>query len=215
MGNAAEGAGGKDINKDDEGIDLEIDDEGDAGEGEGKDGKGKDGGKVADQDPAARRATLARMLDRHDRKHGLGKYADGSGDGEGDRQPAKKGLDYGQKAYLATNGIKEADEVALVERTAKETGRTIEEILGNGFFQAELKTLREGRAADGAIPPNGKRAGAPAADSVEHWLAKGELPPNTPENQDLRRKVVNARLKNEGEGSKFSPNPVVGSGARR
>jgi len=48
-----------------------------------------------------------------------------------------------------------------------------------------------------------KRSGQSSKDSVDYWLAKGELPPNTPENTKLRRDVVNAKYVQETSGSKF------------
>ena len=101
-------------------------------------------------------------------------------------------LDYGQKAFLVANGVKEADEMKLVKGVMQETGKTLEDVLSSKYFQAELKEMRELKASSNAIP-NGKRSGTASQDSVDYWLAKGELPPA--HEVELRRKVVNARIK--------------------
>ena len=101
-------------------------------------------------------------------------------------------LDYGQKAFLVANGVKEADEMKLVKGVMQETGKTLEDVLSSKYFQAELKEMRDLKASSNAIP-NGKRSGTASQDSVDYWLAKGELPPA--HDVELRRKVVNARIK--------------------
>lgn len=119
-------------------------------------------------------------------------------------------LDYGQKAFLIASGIKEADEVELVQKTVKETGKTLDQVVGSKYFQAELKELREARSADDAIPKGGNkgRSAASSRDTVEYWIAKGELPPT--DQRELRTKVVNARIKVEKDKSQFTDRPVVG-----
>ena len=101
-------------------------------------------------------------------------------------------LDYGQKAFLVANGVKEADEMKLVKGVMQETGKNLEDVLSSKYFQAELKEMRDLKASSNAIP-NGKRSGTASQDSVDYWLAKGELPPA--HDVELRRKVVNARIK--------------------
>lgn len=159
----------------------------------------------ADETPDQKEARLARMLDRHQKKHGLGKYANG-------QQPSddknKSGdLDYGQKAFLVANGVKDAEEVALVQTVMKDTGKTLEQVLESKYFQAELKEMRDAKATADATPNGTKRSGQSARDTVEYWLAKGELPPA--DQVKLRRDVVNARMKAESSGNPFTSNPVV------
>ncbi len=120
-------------------------------------------------------------------------------------------LDYGQKAYLVAKGIEAPDEVELVQKTIKETGKPLDQVIGSKFFQAELKELREARDAEAAIPKGDKGKGRSAQssrDTVEYWIAKGELPPK--DQVELRRKVVNARIKVEKDKTQFTDTPVVG-----
>lgn len=101
-------------------------------------------------------------------------------------------LDYGQKAFLVANGVKESDEMKLVKGVMQDTGKSLEDVLSSKYFQAELKEMRDLKASSNAIP-NGKRSGTASQDSVDYWIAKGELPPAS--DRELRQKVVNARIK--------------------
>jgi hypothetical protein len=114
-----------------------------------------------------------------------------------------KGLDYGMKAFLAASGIKGSDEIAIVEQAMRYSGESLEDLVDNPFVKTQLSALREAKAAQAAIPSGTKRSGTSPRTEIDYWLAKGELPPNTPENQDLRRKVVNAKLTRTKQVSKF------------
>lgn len=123
-----------------------------------------------------------------------------------DKKEDPKGLDRVDKAVLRAEKITDPKEVELVEAIMKETGKDLESVLASRYFQGELKALREEIAADEALPKGGKRSAAPAKDSVDYWIAKGELPPH--DQPELRRKVVNAKIAKEKSGSQFSKNPI-------
>ena len=120
-------------------------------------------------------------------------------------EPVKSGeLDYGQKAYLVANGIKEADEVALVKEVMQSTGKSLDDIVANKHFQAELQDLRDKKTTAEATPSGSKRANQSAKDSVEYWVNKKDSDGNLelPTDRELRTKVVNARItadKNRGQ----------------
>lgn len=118
----------------------------------------------------------------------------------------KETLDYGQKAFLVANGIKGKEEIDLVKEYLA-NGKELDDVVENKHFQNDLKDLREAKAVKDATPSGSKRSGTSARDSVDYWLAKGELPPT--DQVQLRRDVVNARMKKETSGNKFSSNPVV------
>jgi hypothetical protein len=119
----------------------------------------------------------------------------------------KETLDKLDRAILRVEKITEPGEVKLVEDYMKETGKDLETVLGSKYFQAELKEMRELAASDAAIPAGNKRAGNASASSVEYWLNIGKLPPV--EQVDLRRQVVNAKIKAEKGKSHFSGESVV------
>jgi hypothetical protein len=197
----------------DDDLDLDLDDDA-ADDGKDDAGKGKDGDDDRKSEtPEARRARLARQLDRHDKKHGLGKYGE---DGK-PKAPSKSSkdtksgeLDFSQRAFLNSEGIKGKSEQALVQEWMKDTGKSLDAVIENPRFQAELKDFREGNATKDAMPKGTRRSSQTSRDSVEYWIAKGELPPNTPENQELRRKVVNAKIETKKDRDVFTKTPVIG-----
>lgn len=109
--------------------------------------------------------------------------------------------DLSEKAFLIANGIKGADEMEFVQKLRKETGKDIESLLDSTYFQTELKDFREKRNTDRATPVGNKRSGSSPVDTVEYWIAKGELPPA--DQVQLRRDVVNARMKKEDSKGQF------------
>lgn len=115
-------------------------------------------------------------------------------------------LDYGQKAFLVANGVKGADEVALVKQFMENTGKSLDDIVENAYFQQELKGLRETRETKEAIPSGAKRTGQSSRNEVDYWLAKGELPPE--DQPELRRAYVNARIARESSESIFTSQPI-------
>lgn len=119
-------------------------------------------------------------------------------------------FDYAQKAYLVANGIKGKKELELAQEFIKNTGKDLDDVIESKFFQSELKELREADASANAVPKGSKRSASSTKDSVDYWLAKDELPENTPENMELRRQVVNARYKRETSGSKFASSTTGG-----
>lgn len=117
-----------------------------------------------------------------------------------------KGFDYGQKAFLKASQIS-SDEYGLVEEIMASTGKDLESVLDSKYFQSELKDFRDAKATKDATPSGQKRSTTSTRDSVEYWIAKGQLPPA--DQVALRRKVVNAKIKVEQEKSMFTDHSVV------
>lgn len=115
-------------------------------------------------------------------------------------------LDRMDRIVLRAEKITNEDEVALVQSFMKDTGRSLEQILENKVFQAELKEMRELAATDQATPKGSNRSGTSTRDTTDYWLAKGELPPAS--QPELRCQVVNAKISKERSGSQFSVNPI-------
>jgi len=180
---------------------LEEEEEGEEEEGDEGEGEKKIEKKI-EETPEARKARLERQLKQLEKKNpDLFKKTE--------KKTSKKSddFDYGEKAYLIANGIKEADEMEFVKDVMKETGKSLDAVVGSKFFQAELKERREDKATADATPKGSKRSGQSAANTVEYWIAKGELPPK--DQRELRQKVVNARITKESNKSMFTDNPVA------
>ena len=127
-----------------------------------------------------------------------------------EKKPAEEktsqGLDYGQKAYLIAEGIKRGAETELVEQVMEDSGKNLEDVLDSKYFQGELKVLRDDVKTKIATPSSSKRSTTTSRDKVDYWIAKGELPPI--EQIELRRAVVNAKVKQEEPNSNFTSNPT-------
>lgn len=123
---------------------------------------------------------------------------------EAKKSQDKKDFDLAEKSYLLANGVKKS-EISLFWEEHQKTGRSIDELLESEYFREK----REMEASKEAIPSGTKRAGGAARDSVDYWVKKGEYPPNTPENTELRRKVAHALASQEEQGKKFSTRPIV------
>lgn len=183
-------------------LDLELEDSPD--EGEDKEIKEKTEEK-SKETPEARLARLERQTERLRKK--LGKSEESKP--ESKEKATKLGeLDYGQLAFYNTKSdavrIESDEDIEFLKETMKDTGKSQQALLDSKWFQSELKERAELKRSSEATPKGGKRPGNSPKDSVDHWLAKGELPENTPENQELRRKVVNARYARETSTNKFS-----------
>lgn len=128
------------------------------------------------------------------------------------------GLDYGQKAFLKSSGIKK-EEFEFVEKQIEESGiKDIEKLLDNGYFQSQLQAERDSAESRAATPKSGEGAGGGESpkSKADYWLDKGELPPNTPENQELRREVVRKKSEIAKTSQRFTRQPVIyGSGTKQ
>lgn len=118
----------------------------------------------------------------------------------------KKGFDYAEKAFLRSNDIK-AEEYDFVQEVMASTGKSLDEVLEAKYFQAELRERREAKASKEAIPNGSKRSTGSARDTVEYWIAKGELPPY--DQRELRHKVVKAKTELSRSKAKFTDRPIA------
>lgn len=112
------------------------------------------------------------------------------------KEPKSDNFDYGEKAYLKSSGI-EPTEFDFVKKIQKETGRDLDSLLTSEYFQFELKTMRNKKSINEAMPSSKPMRGEDSKTKVDYWISKGQLPPNTPEFKQLRRDVVNERYTRE------------------
>lgn len=102
-------------------------------------------------------------------------------------------LDYGQKAYLKASGISGKEEMELVQHWVESTGKELDDILESKHFKNELSDLRDDKEVKAAMPDGTKRSGNQGRDTVDYWIAKGEMPPA--DSPKLRQEYVNAKMK--------------------
>lgn len=117
------------------------------------------------------------------------------------KEDTPKEFDYGQKAFLIAKGIESEDAESFLFKEVSETGKTLSQVLSFGYVQEKLTALKEQQNAEGAIPKAGERGGQGNRTSVDYWIQKGELPPE--DQMELRRKVVNEKLKRSQNKERF------------
>lgn len=179
-------------------IDLDSDLEPEEEDEEEKGGEKKEERKP--ETPEARKSRLERQLKQVNKKLGIEEKPES-------KKEEKKGsnLDSGEKALLVAYGIKGSEEMALAETFLKKYGMDIDELVEDEVFTSKLKTIRADKETKDAMPTGTKRSGNGTRDSVDYWLAKGELPQDNPE---LARRVVNAKIAKSQNRSKFSTGTV-------
>lgn len=205
-GNNGEGEANIDLGNEGEG---EGSNDNGAGEGEGAPDKGKN-----QETDEARLSRLHRQTNQARKKAGLDPIdfdAKPTPRKEGKKKTESGELDYGQKAYAFQNGVKTPEEIARVQEIMAETGKNLEQVLASKYVQAELAEMRDHAATESAVPTGKNRSNNPGSTNTpEYWIKKGTMPANTPENQQLRRDIVNAKIKAEKTVNVFSANPVIG-----
>ena len=150
----------------------------------------------------ARKARLERQLSQINKK--LGNSVEKKAV---DPVEKKEGLDRIDKAILRAEKITDADEIALAQDIKRETRKDIEDVLESRYFKAELKAMREEKNAQDAIPSNSKRSMNSNRNTVEYWIAKGEMPPAS--ETKLRQDYVNAKISKSKMTNMFSDNPIA------
>ena len=86
---------------------------------------------------------------------------------------------------LKEHGLKE-DEIELVKAKAEKLNLDPVNMVQEGLAEGILAQHRKAKADEAANPKGQSRASVNTRDSVDYWIAKGELP----EDVELKRKVV-------------------------
>jgi hypothetical protein len=118
------------------------------------------------------------------------------------QQGQQQEFGYGEKAYLNSLGITGTEAHDLIFGIARRTGDSIEEIAQSEYVKGKLKAFK----TQEATPSGTNRTHSSARDTVGYWIEKGELPPA--DQVELRRKVVNEKIKRASSGSRFGNTDV-------
>ena len=109
--------------------------------------------------------------------------------------------DYGQKTFI--NQVLKVDlgndkQIKLVEDYIA-NGKTLDDLKDNKHFKNDLKDLKDAKKAEDALPSSTKRSSSQSKSAVDFWLAKpfDEVP------KEMRREVLNERMKREEQNTKF------------
>lgn len=104
---------------------------------------------------------------------------------------SEKKLDYGQKAFLISNGIKGPKETEFVNSELAKAGGELDALLENEYFQKRLEDFRAVEKTSDATPKGNRTK--PAKNSVDYWLTQDfkDVP------KEMKAEVVNAKMKKE------------------
>ncbi len=106
------------------------------------------------------------------------------------------------RAELRAEGIKDDEEIDFVIEKAKILGVEPAVAAKDEVVAALLEKKRKEKLNLLAMPDNQSRNNVNTRDSVEYWIAKGELPPK--DQIDLRRQVVKRKRDNSKRAQMFN-----------
>lgn len=120
--------------------------------------------------------------------------------------------DYAKLAFLEGKGVKHPDDQKIIQDEAQRLKLPLTDILGMEHIKAKLKDSQDQREAEDGMPDGkGTKVGTNKT-SVDYWKDKKNKDGSyaTPDDLELAEKVIEARVKTEESGSKFSDDLYVG-----
>lgn len=102
-----------------------------------------------------------------------------------------------QLDYLDLKGIKDDDEIELVQAVMKRTGMTVRQALNDDFTLTKLAGIRKEKELSDATPGSTRRAGGGAINTVDWWFARYEQTGELPKDFKLRSEVINRKVEQE------------------
>lgn len=112
-------------------------------------------------------------------------------------------LDWGQKAFLRTEGI-ESNEFDFVQEQLADSNLPLEKLLGNNYFKSQLQEFRDQKSAEKASPGNTRGSTKSTQAQPEYWVDRpfNEVP------VELRRQVLALKEQKE-KGPSHRPHNIV------
>lgn len=110
------------------------------------------------------------------------------------------------KLTLKSEGITHIDDAKVVLDEAKRLQLPVEEVMNMEHIKSKLKDAKDQREAEDGMPEGKGKSGSGNKTSVEHWVNKKDKDGNyiTPDDLKLANEVIDARVKQQEEGNKFS-----------
>lgn len=120
--------------------------------------------------------------------------------------------DYAKLAFLEGKGVKHPDDQKIVQDEADRLKLPLTDILGMEYIKAKLKDSKSQREAEGGMPDDSGKVSSKSKGSVDHWVGKKNKDGtyDTPTDLKLANEVIDARLKAEEGGNKFSDTLYTG-----
>jgi len=114
--------------------------------------------------------------------------------------------DYAKLAFLKGESVTHPDDQKLVMDEANRLKLPLTDILGMAHIKSQLQTNKDQREAQEGMPKGRGSGSGKTQGDIDYWLAKGE----TPDDQELAAKVIEARIQKETTGNKFSEELYTG-----
>ena len=112
------------------------------------------------------------------------------------------------KLTLKTEGVTHSDDVKIVTDEAKRLDLPVEEVLGMEHIKSKLGEAKTQREAEAGMPDSSGKTSGGNKSSVDYWVNKTDkngMYKNPPGNDvEFNNKVIDARIKQKQDGSKFS-----------
>lgn len=114
--------------------------------------------------------------------------------------------DYAKIAFLEQRKIDHPDDQKLVQDEANRLKLPLTDILQMAHIKSKLAENKDQREAQSGMPKGKGSGGGKTQADIDYWLAKGE----TPDDQELAAKVIEARIQKEVQGHKFADDLFTG-----
>lgn len=110
------------------------------------------------------------------------------------------------KTYLKSEGVEHPDDQKMVLEEARRLQMKPDQILQEGYMQARLKTAKDERDVQGAMP-RGRGGSGKTRQDVDYWVNRRDKDGRyeTPDDPELAEKVINARMTKEEKAGMFDP----------
>jgi hypothetical protein len=121
-------------------------------------------------------------------------------------KPQSNEPDYAKIAFLETKGFNHPDDQKWIQDEANRLKLPLTDILQMEHAKSKLQIAKDQRESQAGMPKGRGSASGKTQNDIDYWLAKGE----TPDDQELGQKVIEARIQKEKQGSKFSDELYTG-----
>lgn len=114
--------------------------------------------------------------------------------------------DYAKLAFLETKGIVHPDDQKIIQDEAKRLKLPLTDILGMKHIVSTLKDAKDQREAEDGMPDSKGKPSGSQKTSIDYWLnrKRPDGTYDTPTDQELAGKVIEARLNKSKVTGKFS-----------
>ncbi len=114
--------------------------------------------------------------------------------------------DYAKLAFLETKGITHPDDQKVVQDEANRLKLPLTDVMAMKHIKAKLEENKDQRDASAGMPKGRGKGGGSTQHDIDYWIdrQKPDGTYETPEDNELAVKVINARIKKETNANKFS-----------